>query len=336
MANILASEVDIEVTGSASDGKKALSILKNASNEVRAQVVILDLEMPVMDGMTALPKIVELPGQAPAVIVASSLTQRGATAAMAALRAGAVDYIPKPSASHGGVEDPAFRTELLAKIRGWARVRRNAQVMEACKPRLTVAKSPLAIGIGCSTGGPQALAALLRRLPKSIGVPILVVQHMPPGFTSMLADHLDRLGGLPAAEARAGEVLHPDRIYVAPGDRHLLVESSSLGLRAVIGDGPPEHFCRPAVDPMLRGLTAACGGRVLAVILTGMGSDGLSGCLAVHAAGGSVLAQDEASSVVWGMPGAVVKAGIVKRQGRPEELALDLLSALGIKREGVA
>src|SRR5690606_31114461 len=136
-------------------------------------------------------------------------------------------------------------------------------------------------------------------------IPLLAVQHMPAGFTAMLADHLNRLGGPPCAEAREGEVLRPGRLYLAPGDRHLLVEAMDGALVARLSGGPPENFCRPAVDPMLRSLAAACDGPVLAVILTGMGQDGLEGCRAVAAAGGMVLAQDEASSVVWGMPGAV-------------------------------
>jgi two-component system chemotaxis response regulator CheB len=177
-----------------------------------------------------------------------------------------------------------------------------------------------AVAIGCSTGGPQALAALVRRLP-SLPVPVLVVQHMPAGFTAMLADHLDRLGGPPSAEARDGEALRPGRLYLAPGDRHLLVEAGPAGLSAQLSGAPAENFCRPAVDPLLRSLVAACGGAVLAAILTGMGQDGLAGCRAVAAAGGQVLAQDEASSVVWGMPGAVARAGLAAALLPPEALA---------------
>jgi two-component system chemotaxis response regulator CheB len=148
-----------------------------------------------------------------------------------------------------------------------------------------------------------------------------VVQHMPAGFTAMLADHLDRLGGPGCAEAQDGEALRPGRLYLAPGDRHLLAEALPDGaLVARLSGGPAENFCRPAVDPMLRSLAALCGGRVLAVILTGMGQDGLAGCRAVATAGGTVLAQDEASSVVWGMPGAVARAGLARALLPPEAL----------------
>jgi two-component system chemotaxis response regulator CheB len=150
---------------------------------------------------------------------------------------------------------------------------------------------------------------------------MVIVQHMPAGFTAMLADHLNRVGALRVAEATDGEVLLPGRAYLAPGDRHLLVERSQAGLTARLRDDPPEHFCRPAVDPMLRSAQQACDGRVLAIILTGMGQDGLVGCRALSAAGGMVLAQDEASSVVWGMPGAVARAGLAREVLPPERLA---------------
>jgi two-component system chemotaxis response regulator CheB len=158
-------------------------------------------------------------------------------------------------------------------------------------------------------------------------VPLVVVQHMPAGFTAMLADHLNRLGGPGCAEARDGEVLRAGRLYLAPGDRHLLVDAAAGGgLVARLSDGPMENFCRPAVDPMLRSLSAATGGAVLAVMMTGMGQDGLLGCRAVATAGGTVLAQDEASSVVWGMPGAVARAGLARALMPPEALADQLLA----------
>jgi two-component system chemotaxis response regulator CheB len=170
----------------------------------------------------------------------------------------------------------------------------------------------------------------LKRLPR-LPVPMVVVQHMPAGFTAMLAEHLDRLGTLRCAEAKDGEALLPGRVFLAPGDRHLLVESAASGLRARITTDPPENFCRPAVDPMLRSAVRATGGRVLAVILTGMGHDGLEGCRAVAAAGGQVLAQDEASSVVWGMPGAVARAGLSSSLAPPEALA-ERIAAIAAER----
>ena len=336
MARVLEAEPGIRIVGRVGNGRQALATIEALPEADRPQVVLLDLEMPVMDGMTALPLLLRISPK-PAVIVASTLTQRGAAATMAALRAGAADYVPKPAAAGGGLNDPGFRTELLAKVRGWARVGRRA----AARPAPPVAAVlggtgpvPRAIGIGCSTGGPQALSALVPRLGRGLPVPVLVVQHMPKGFTTMLADHLDRLGGPGSAEAREGEVLRPGRIYLAPGDRHLLVEGLPGGaLVARLSEGPPENFCRPAVDPMLRSLAAACGGRVLVAILTGMGQDGLAGCRAVAALGGTVLAQDEASSVVWGMPGAVAKAGLARALLPPEALG-EHIRAAAMKRAG--
>lgn len=344
MGRLLDSEPDMRVVGRAANGLQALETIRALPAADRPQVVLLDLEMPVMDGMTALPLLLrEGGGPVPAVIVASALTQRGAAAAMAALRAGAADYIPKPSAS-GGVNDPAFRAELLAKLRGWARMA-GAVGQAGAAPRPTpppvpprfggamVAGGlpPLAIAIGCSTGGPQALSALVQALgPAPLAMPVLVVQHMPPGFTTMLADHLGRLGGLPCSEARDGEALLPGRIYVAPGDRHLLAERAAADPRRLVArlsDSPPEHFCRPAVDPLLRGLVDLCGGRLVVAILTGMGQDGLEGCRKVAGAGGLVLAQDEASAVVWGMPGAVVRAGLAHGVQPPAALGAAIRNA---------
>ncbi len=333
MARLLHAEPDFRVVASVGDGAQAIARLRAMPAAERPQVVLLDLEMPVMDGMTALPQLLkERP--APAVIVASALTQRGAAAAMAALRAGAADYVPKPSAAGGGLADPAFRADLLAKLRGWAKMRQPAALTPvALRPaRLAMVLPPRAVAIGCSTGGPQALAALVRALPPGLPVPLLVVQHMPAGFTTMLADHLNRLGGPPASEARDGEALLPGHIYVAPGERHMLAEATSSGLRVVLNSDPPENFCRPAVDPMLRSLVQATQGRVLAGILTGMGQDGLAGCRAVAAAGGAVLTQDEASCVVWGMPGAVAKAGLAQWQGPPEAMAAQIKLALGAEK----
>jgi two-component system chemotaxis response regulator CheB len=322
LGRLLGADPAIEVVSRVGDRRQALDALAVA----RPDVVLLDLEMPVMDGMTALPLLLKTEPR-PIVIVASALTQRGAAAAMAALRAGASDYIPKPGASGGGALDPVFRAELLEKVKGWARMRRApaaAPVVRAPAPAPASAAPlvvPGLVAVGSSTGGPQALAAFLRALAVPPAVPMVIVQHMPAGFTTMLADHLNRVGTLRVSEAKDGEALRPGHAYLAPGDRHLLVERGLAGLIARLRDDPPEHFCRPAVDPMLRSAQRACDGRVLAVILTGMGQDGLAGCRALAAAGGTVLAQDEASSVVWGMPGAVTRAGLAREVLPPERLA---------------
>ncbi|MBY0337016.1 MAG: chemotaxis protein CheB, partial [Acetobacteraceae bacterium] len=193
------------------------------------------------------------------------------------------------------------------------------------------ATAPRLVCIGSSTGGPQALAALVRRLPRRLRVPVLVAQHMPAGFTGMLAHHLDALGGPHCAEARDGQVLEAGRLVVAPGDRHLTVLRDGERLVAEVRADPPENFCRPAVDPLLRSAATACGRGVLAVILTGMGQDGLLGCRAVAAGGGTVWAQDEASSVVWGMPGAVARAGLAASQAPPDALGDAMARLCGVQ-----
>ncbi len=333
LARVLESDPGIAVVSRVGDGAQALAALDSAPQSERAQVVLLDLEMPVMDGMTALPLILRREPR-PIVIVASALTQRGASATMDALRAGASDYIPKPAAAGGGLNDPNFRADLLAKVKGWARLRQPAARMPALAtrvPALRRGEPPKVICIGSSTGGPQALAALVRRLPKLLTLPIVIVQHMPAGFTAMLAKHLDALGGPPVSEARQGDVLEIGRIYLAPGDHHLLAKADGPRMTLHLSDAPPENFCRPAVDPTLRSLIAIHGRAVHAVILTGMGHDGLQGCRALAQAGGTVWAQDEASSVVWGMPGAVARAGLAQEQGTPESLG-DALAQICGKR----
>jgi two-component system chemotaxis response regulator CheB len=211
LARLLGEDSAIEVVSRVGDGRQALDALAST----RPDVVLLDLEMPVMDGMTALPQLLRAEPR-PVVIVASALTQRGAAAAMAALRAGASDYIPKPGASGGGAMDPVFRAELLEKVKGWARMRRMPAVAPVPVRVAPVAKSgarpllaPGLVAVGSSTGGPQALATFLRALTPAPAVPVVIVQHMPAGFTTMLADHLDRVGPLRVAEAKDGEVLRP-------------------------------------------------------------------------------------------------------------------------------
>ncbi|MFT8245875.1 chemotaxis-specific protein-glutamate methyltransferase CheB [Roseomonas sp. BN140053] len=328
LARVLETDPGLRIVSRVGDGRAALAAFDGTDAAGRPEVVLLDLEMPVMDGLTALPLLLRATPR-PIVIVASALTQRGAAVTMAALRTGASDYIPKPGAAAGGIADPVFRAELLEKVKGWGRVGRTRPAPAARPtPRRTPAgtRPARALMLGSSTGGPEALALLLRHLRPAPPVPVLMVQHMPPGFTAMLADHLSRLGPLPVAEARDGDRLLPGRALLAPGNRHMLVERSAEGQRVRLTDDPPENFCRPAVDPTLRSLSHACDGQVLAAILTGMGQDGLLACRDLVAAGGTVLAQDEASSVVWGMPGAVARAGLAEVLLPPDALAERILA----------
>lgn len=333
VTRILEAEAGIQIAASVGNGQMALAALER--NEI--DVVILDIEMPVMDGMTALPKLLQAdPGLK--IIMQSTLTLKGADISMRALEMGAADYIPKPTATKdlaGGVE---FKAELVGKIRalGMARHRSpnraprpaGAPALRPVAPitphakvaihpagplqlRTHAAEYPDIIAIGSSTGGPQALFTLLGIMRAgTVTQPILITQHMPATFTTILAEHISRVSGWEAREGQDGEIIKGGRVYIAPGDFHMVVETKGTDKVIRLNKNPPENFCRPAVDPMLRSIAAAYGKRVLACILTGMGSDGLKGGQAVVASGGTMIAQDEGTSVVWGMPGAVATAGI--------------------------
>jgi two-component system, chemotaxis family, protein-glutamate methylesterase/glutaminase len=314
VARALAEDPEIEVVASVANGQLAVDVLRRRP----VDVVVLDVEMPVMDGLTALPRLLEAaPGVK--VIMVSTLTQRGASVTVRALAQGAADYLTKPGAS-AQLSAAEFRAELVAKVKAWAGSRRRPPCTTetttpvAAVPSLALRplprRTPRALAIGSSTGGPQALFTLFGALGGELRVPVFVTQHMPATFTAILAEHLARVSGVPCGEARDGEPVADGRIYLAPGDHHLVVESGGRLPRVRTLRTPPEHFCRPAVDPMLRSLAEVYGDGLLAVILTGMGQDGLLGGEATVAAGGAVVAQDEASSVVWGMPGAVARRGL--------------------------
>ncbi len=321
----LEADPDLAVVASVGDGQQALNALQRHDIEI----VILDIEMPVMDGLTALPKIIAVKPGLP-VLIASTLTMRGATVSLKALSLGAADYVTKPGSSAlTSAED--FTRELLGKVKGLAQARRHSRGEAMPSPakrgdgapapgpvpirageirlRPMPTERPDVVAIGSSTGGPQALFRLLKALGP-IRQPLLITQHMPATFTTILAEHIVRLTGLAAAEAVDGEPVLGARVYIAPGDYHMIVEAQGTERRLRLSKGPPENFCRPSVDPMLRSLTQAYGRRVLCAILTGMGADGLKGAQALVAAGAAVIAQDEKTSIVWGMPGAVATAGL--------------------------
>ncbi|HEU0072120.1 MAG TPA: chemotaxis response regulator protein-glutamate methylesterase [Alphaproteobacteria bacterium] len=326
LQRIMATEPAIEVVASASNGQSAINMLR--TNDI--QVVVLDIEMPIMDGLSALPQLLEIDPDLK-VIVASTLTQRNAEISLKAMELGATDYLPKPTSPREIGADGSFQRELLEKIRslgarprlmprrvpvpaGAAKPALRAPAPPTVKRPVVLRKAnpvvPAVLAIGSSTGGPQALFTVLRSLPKPLPVPVVITQHMPRLFTSILAQHITRNCSQPCAEGVDGETLQKGRIYLAPGDRHMLIEMKAGKPTIRLSDGPAENFCRPSVDPMFRSLCAAFGSHVLAVILTGMGSDGLNGGKDLIAAGGNLVAQDEASSVVWGMPGAVATNGL--------------------------
>jgi two-component system chemotaxis response regulator CheB len=332
VGSVIRSEEDLELVAALADGQEAVDQLPALGPDV----VVLDVEMPRLDGLATLAVLRErCPGLS--VVMYSSLTERGAAVTLEALTRGAVDYATKPRATTSRVEaEEHVRRELLPLVRLWGRTGRARRVGSAAAhgapaegtrpdpgpgaaptrvpPADPTSPAPPAelVVIGVSTGGPNALAELLPALPADLGTPVLVVQHMPAIFTRLLAERLDRICSLAVREAQDGAPLVPGQVLVAPGGRHLAVVEERGQPRAVCRDDPPEHFCRPAVDVLFRSAAAVFGPRVLAVVLTGMGSDGLAGAQSVVQAGGRVLAQDEASSVVWGMPGSVARAGLAE------------------------
>ncbi|NBC34694.1 MAG: chemotaxis-specific protein-glutamate methyltransferase CheB [Alphaproteobacteria bacterium] len=330
----LEADPEIRVVSSVPNGQMAV----NAIARQPVDVVILDIEMPVMDGLTALPKLLEA-SPASKVVMASTLTKRNAEISLKALEAGASEYVTKPTAVRELHSAAAFKEELLAKVKalgaatrpgGKAAARaplgprpaaprtaapREARIQPVKPGAITLRPMPSAfhpdiIAIGSSTGGPQALFKLLGHLAAGVSQPIIVTQHMPATFTTILAEHIGRQCRLPTCEAADGMPLVGGHCYVAPGNFHMVVAGKPDAPVLRINQDPPENFCRPAVDVMIRSVVAAFGRKVLAVILTGMGQDGLKGCRQVAEAGGVVVAQDEATSVVWGMPGAVASAGL--------------------------
>jgi two-component system chemotaxis response regulator CheB len=330
LTRALENDDQVRVVCSASNGAMALRALER--NDV--EVVVLDIEMPEMDGLTALPLMLKA-DPALKVIMASTLTRKNAEVSLRALDLGASDYLAKPTSTAELNSATEFKRQLIEKIKALGAVRRRqtggavppARRLAAGAPPAAVRKPtggtpftlragpavapmPEVIAIGSSTGGPQALMKVLGDLKGALGQPILITQHMPATFTTILAEHIARASGIKCAEAQDGEPIVGGRIYLAPGDYHMLVEGASPKRTIRLNQGPPENFCRPAVDPMMRSIVRSYGGRVLAVILTGMGADGRAGCEEVVKAGGTVVAQDEASSVVWGMPGAVATAGL--------------------------
>ena len=309
----LTADGEFEIVAECGHGGAALERIPHD----RPEVVVLDVEMPVMGGLEALREIRRQHPTLP-VIMFSGVTHGGARTTVEALELGASDYCLKPRAS--GTEANALRIcrhvlgpMLKAQVRGVEAPRLPSLRPSRARipvPRLRGACDYDVIVIGTSTGAPEALSKVLPALPGELPVPVLVVQHMPKTFTAHLAGRLDRDCALSVGEAAGGEVPEPGQVWLAPGGQHMLVRRRAGRVELALNADPPENSCRPAVDPLLRAAAQVHGGRVLAVVMTGMGYDGLSGCEKVIGAGGQVLAQDEASSVVWGMPGVVVAAGL--------------------------
>ncbi|MDK9722170.1 MAG: chemotaxis response regulator protein-glutamate methylesterase [Rhodospirillales bacterium] len=333
VTKMLEEDKAIQVVSSVGNGQMAL----NALDRYDVEVVVLDIEMPVMDGLTALPQLLKKDPDIQ-IIMSSTLTHKNADVTLQAMEKGAADYVPKPTSSKD-LGAGQFKTELIEKVKAWGAARRRRPkraappggfperakipaAQQAPKPagslypgqvtlRQASNDSVDVIAIGSSTGGPQALFAVLGALKGApIRQPILITQHMPATFTTILAEHITRLSGWNAAEGKDGEVVQGGRVYIAPGDFHMVVEAQGTSKVIRLNKNAPENFCRPAVDPMFRSIAQAYGKRVLAVVLTGMGQDGMKGGQVLVQGGATLVAQDEATSVVWGMPGAAATAGI--------------------------
>lgn len=338
---------ELVLAGSARDGRQAVADIVRLDPDV----VILDIEMPEMDGLAALPLLLKAkPGLV--VIMASTLTRRNAEISLKALSLGARDYVPKPESNSGVTTSADFKREVVDKIKalGARAARRRASGLAGAPVGTSAAPVPSASGavsrpavhtgtaphpltpgvdhakfstrafssvvprilaIGSSTGGPQALIEVVKGIaPIYRRVPVVITQHMPPTFTSILAEHLTRASGIEAHEAKDGESVVANRIYVAPGGLHMVLTGNSSDPKVKLMDTAPVNFCKPAVDPMFDSVAQIYGSASLAVVLTGMGSDGAKGAGNIASQGGSVIAQDEATSVVWGMPGATAHAGV--------------------------
>jgi two-component system chemotaxis response regulator CheB len=334
------SEPGLEVVAALRSGREAIAQIEHADPDV----VILDVDMPDMDGITALPRLLAAKPDL-VVIMASTLTRRNAEISLRALALGAADYIPKPETTREVTTSESFRRDLVEKIRalGLRRKCPPEHVQEAApvvvRPMVMPVGEPLPAAsierapdnededviklrpfppipprillIGASTGGPQALNAVVAKLNRVIDdAPILIVQHMPPTFTTIFAEHLSRASGRIVREGVDGEPVRAGRIYIAPGGRHMRVDRRGGEATIAIVDGPMVNFCKPSVDPLFSSAAEVWGAKCLALVLTGMGCDGTNGAAELVAAGGAVIAQDEATSVVWGMPGSVTHAGL--------------------------
>ena len=306
VSDALAADPAIEIVGVAQNGLIAV----HKVDALKPDLITMDIEMPVMNGIEAVAAL-RAKGHKMPIVMFSTLTAHGAAATLDALAAGATDYVTKPT--NTGPMDQAVHiigAQLLPKIKALFRTPSAVRAPTVLAPKIAFPKSPRVVVIGSSTGGPEALSKVVSAFTRPLPVPVLIVQHMPPLFTAQLAARLDRNGPHRVIESQGGERLEAGTIYIAPGDFHLEVVEARGQVSTKLSHGDQVNFCRPSVDVLFKSSAAVFGGDQLAVVLTGMGSDGREGARAIVEAGGRVYAQDEATSVVWGMPGAVATAGL--------------------------
>lgn len=318
VSDALNADPELEVCGTASNGKLALDLML----QVAPDAVTLDVEMPELDGLSTLRELRKKWPRLP-VVMLSALTEKGASVTLDCLSAGASGYVTKPTgAGNMAAAKEQVHSELAPMIKALCHRNLAAATPAFGSPRPAPTNSPRPqakqpalktaeiLAIGVSTGGPNALAELIPALPADLAVPVVIVQHMPPVFTRLLAERLASKSKVPVTEAMEGETLQPGHVYIAPGDFHMVLQRHGNDVRIGLNQEPPENSCRPAVDPLFRSVSAIYGKRALGVVLTGMGRDGLRGCEVLREAGAQILAQDEETSVVWGMPGFVARAGL--------------------------
>jgi two-component system, chemotaxis family, protein-glutamate methylesterase/glutaminase len=333
LSDILGSNPATEVAGTAASGEMALVKIP----QLKPDVVTLDIEMPGMNGLQTLAQIRKLYPKLP-VIMFSTLTEHGAAETLEALALGATDYAAKPSSSEGlASAKQQVASELIPKITGLrAPVTPLPQPSQIPSTRAPIRRRIDIVAIGTSTGGPNALAEVIPALPSNFPVPVVVVQHMPAMFTRLLAKHLGGRAQLDVQEGNAAVTLQPGHIWIAPGDYHMMVARDGNAVRIRLNQDAPEHSCRPAVDVLFRSVAKTFGPHALAVVMTGMGSDGTLGAKAIRQAGGEVLIQDAATSVVWGMPGAVASAGLADQVCALGNIAPEIVRRVEAQRPATA
>ena len=335
ISDVISADPALEVAGLAANGRIAIDKFVAS----KPDIVLLDIEMPEMDGLEAVRALRQIDTRVP-IIMFSTLTERGASITLEALSLGATDYVTKPSNIDVAATTETIARELLPRIKALCRIPDAAPLVPiplvskpvATAPRVRLAPRstlpPQIVAIGVSTGGPDALARLIPSLPANLPVPVVIAQHMPPIFTSLLAGRLASKSALPVRECVSGEPLQAGSVVIAPGDFHMVVNQEAGVVRLRTHQGPKENFCRPAVDVLFRSVANVYGGRTLGVILTGMGQDGLKGCETLRSIGARIYAQDESSSVVWGMPGFVAKAGLADKVLPLDQLAGEITRAV--------
>jgi two-component system, chemotaxis family, protein-glutamate methylesterase/glutaminase len=340
LTDALASDPAVMVAGTASDGRIALAKI----TQLHPDLVTLDVEMPNLSGLETIAEIRKLQPKLP-IIMFSTLTERGASTTLDALALGASDYVTKPSNTGSlQVTIERIRQELLPKIKALCASRQPSDkkiafplsqtkqgISQKIAPSNPAARVDI-LAIGTSTGGPNALAKLLPAIPKNLPVPIVIVQHMPPLFTRLLAERLNKQTAISVHEGESGKKIEPGHAWIAPGNYHMTLERQGTAVQLNLNQEPPENSCRPAVDPLFRSVSSVFGANVLAVVLTGMGSDGVQGAQFIRERGGQIFIQDEESSVVWGMPGQVAAAGLADATYPLSQMAGEIVRRISQQR----